>query len=174
MIADQQGSLSVVSGAHDRLDNIEALRALAVVAVVLFHYTARYSLPYSHFNYPVWNATYGYLGVELFFIISGYCIYMTATHCPGVARFWARRISRLQLAYMAAILMTFIVVSRYGLPRREVDGLTALANMVWLNGIGLVRHVDGVYWSLIVELKLYLLFGLIFFGLKGRGDPMLW
>ncbi len=174
MSSDQQSSLSVLSGARDRLDNIDALRAFAVIAVILFHYTARYPLQYTFYSQPVWRATYGYMGVELFFIISGYCIYMTAAHCPGLALFWARRISRLQVAYMAAILMTLVVVANYGLPGREVGGLAALGNLVWLNAIDLVRSVDGVYWSLIVELKLYLLFGLIFFGLRGRGDPLLW
>src|SRR5262245_54128359 len=105
MSASQQGTLTVLAGSHDRLDNIEALRALAVLAVMLFHYTARYPPQYLSFSQPVWPVTYGSMGVDLFFIISGYCIYMTATHCPGVAAFWARRISRLQPAYMAAILI---------------------------------------------------------------------
>jgi peptidoglycan/LPS O-acetylase OafA/YrhL len=174
MSASQQGALTVLSGSHDRLDNIEALRALAVLAVILYHYTARYTPQYLSFAQPVWPVTYGNMGVDLFFIISGYCIYMTATHCPGVALFWARRISRLQPAFMAAILITFLVVSSYGPPERMVSGLAALANVAWLHAIGLAPPVDGVYWSLVVELKLYLLFGVVFFGLKGRGDPVLW
>src|SRR3977135_1570584 len=96
MSVSDPGPLTVLSGSRDRLDNIEALRAFAVLAVMLFHYTAKYPLQYLSFAQPVWPVTYGFMGVDLFFIISGYCIYMTAAHCSGLALFWARRISRLQ------------------------------------------------------------------------------
>ncbi len=174
MSASQPKLSIALSGSHERLDNIELLRAFAVLAVMLFHYTARFPPDYLRYDSAVWPLRYGAMGVELFFIVSGYCIYMTATHCRGLAQFWARRISRLQPAYMAAILITFLVVAHYGLPGRQFIGLTALANAVWLNAIGYAPSIDGVYWSLIVEVRLYLFFGLIYFGLKGRGDPIIW
>ena len=62
MNAAQQGPLALLSGGKDRLDNIDALRALAVVAVMLFHYTARYPLQYVRYNDPVWAASYGFMG----------------------------------------------------------------------------------------------------------------
>jgi peptidoglycan/LPS O-acetylase OafA/YrhL len=157
-----------------RLDNIEALRALAVLSVMLFHYTVAYAPGYLNYGQPVWQATYGYMGVELFFVISGYCIYMTADRCPGLPLFWARRFSRLQPAFMASILLTFLVVRYYQLPDRQVDVVAAIANAFWLPALQLSPVVDGVYWSLMVELKLYIFFGLIFFGLRKRGDPVLW
>lgn len=170
----QPKSFELKAGSHERLDNIDALRALAVVAVMLTHYTVRYAPDYLGYAQPVWPAVYyGDNGVQLFFIISGYCIYMTAMRCPGVAEFWIRRITRLQPAYMAAILITFATVSLFGLPGREVSASSALGNMIWLNAFHLTPSVDGVYWSLIVELKLYILFGLVFFGLKNRIDPIL-
>src|SRR3954469_19768450 len=158
----------------ERLENIEALRALSVLGVMLFHYTARYPLQYLGFAEPVWPVTYGYMGVELFFVISGYCIYMTATHCRGLALFWARRFSRLQPAFMASIVLTFVIVRYFQLPDRQVDIVAAIANMFWLPAFRLTLPVDGVYWSLMVELKLYILFGLVYFGLRRRGDPLLW
>lgn len=157
-----------------RLDNIEALRALAVVSVMLFHYTTAYPLDYLNYRQPVWQAAYGFLGVELFFVISGYCIYMTAEHCRGLPLFWARRFSRLQPAFMASILLTFLIASYYHLPDRRVDVIAAIANVFWLPAFRLAPAVDGVYWSLMVELKLYFFFGLIFFALRKRGDPVLW
>lgn len=174
MTSRQEGSVVALAGSRDRFDNIDALRSLAVIAVLLFHYTARFPLDYVFFAHPVLRASSGFMGVELFFIISGYCIYMTAAHCPSVELFWARRISRLQPAYMAAILVTFAVVSVFGLPGREVTGFQALRNMLWLNGVHLAPDVDGAYWSLIAEMKFYLLFGMLFFGLKSCGDPVLW
>ncbi len=157
-----------------RLENIEALRALAVVSVMLFHYTAAYPVDYLKYAQPLWQATYGYMGVELFFVISGYCIYMTAEHCRGLPLFWARRFSRLQPAFMAAILLTFVIVSYFHLPDRQVDVTAAIANVFWLPALRLAPAVDGVYWSLVIELKLYFFFWLVFFALRKRGDPLLW
>lgn len=157
-----------------RLDNIDALRAVAVIAVMLFHYTARFPLDYMRYDQPVWAASYGDMGVSLFFIISGYCISMTAVRCPGVTSFWARRFSRLQPAYVAAIVITFGVVAFYGLPGREISGLNAMANAIWFNLFDAAPNVDGAYWSLVVEIKLYFLFGILFFAMRRYGDPVLW
>lgn len=168
-----KGSLATPLRSRGRLDNIDALRALAVTAVLLFHFTARFPPDYVLFDHPVAQASYGYMGVQLFFIVSGYCIYMTAERCRNAGVFWAQRVSRLQPAYIAAILITFAVVSMFGLPGREVTGLQALRNVLWLNGFGLAPAVDGVYWTLIVEIKCYLLFGILFFIVRPRGDMIL-
>jgi peptidoglycan/LPS O-acetylase OafA/YrhL len=159
---------------QERLENIEALRGLAVLAVMLFHYTAGHSPDFLRFTDPVQRVTYGFMGVELFFVISGYCIYMTAARCSSVAAFWARRFSRLQPAFMASILLTFLLVRYFQLPDRQVDVVAAVANVFWLPAFQLSPAVDGVYWSLMVELKLYFLFGLVYFGLRKRGDPLVW
>jgi peptidoglycan/LPS O-acetylase OafA/YrhL len=160
---------------RERLDNVDALRALAVVAVMAFHYTARYPINYVYYaDHPAWQAIYGYLGVQLFFVISGFCIYMTAERCPGVVVFWVRRVSRLQPAYVAAIALTFTVVVFWGLPGRETTLLQALGNVIWLNSIGKAPYVDGVYWSLIVEARLYIVFGILYFALPKDRDPIVW
>jgi peptidoglycan/LPS O-acetylase OafA/YrhL len=171
---NQPKSVAALSGSHERFDNIDLLRALAVLTVMLYHYTAHYPLRYLRYENAVFPVPYGFVGVDLFFVISGYCIYMTATRCPGLPQFWARRISRLQPAYMGAILITFVVVATYGLPGRQYIPLAAIYNLIWLNAFEMVPSIDGVYWSLIVELKLYVLFGVLYFSLRGRGDPLLW
>lgn len=60
-----------------RLQGLDALRGLAALAVVLFHYTARFdelfaTTPQSSLSFPN-----GHYGVDLFFIISGFVIFMT-------------------------------------------------------------------------------------------------
>jgi peptidoglycan/LPS O-acetylase OafA/YrhL len=158
----------------DRLDNIDALRGFAVLAVMLFHYTVQ-PVDYVRFDHPVWSAYYGKFGVELFFVISGYCISMTAVRCPDLAKFWACRFSRLYPAYVAAILVTFTVVSIFGLPGLAVSGRQAVGNMLWLNAQHIVPYVDPVYWSLLVELKLYVAFGIVFYAVSRRDrNPVLW
>ena len=66
-----------------RLAAIDGLRLIAALAVMLFHYTAAEKLVWgnpSRVEFPGMNfvTKYGYLGVELFFIISGFVILMTA------------------------------------------------------------------------------------------------
>ena len=164
------------------LPEIDGLRFVSIAAVVIFHLGGFIQVvsgvPAEEIGKGGGTAerltATGHYGVQLFFIISGYCIYMTATHCRSLALFWARRFSRLQPAFMAAILITFFIVSSFGLPDRGVDWVAAVANMAWLPAIRMTPPVDGVYWSLMVELKLYILFGLVYFGLRGRGDPVIW
>ena len=60
-----------------RLAQLDALRGIAALAVVLFHYTTRYDQLFGHAQSPALSFPYGYLGVNLFFMISGFVILMT-------------------------------------------------------------------------------------------------
>ena len=64
---------------HDRAGYIDSLRAIAIIFVVLFHYTYHYESEYL-LRSDQWKfelARYGWSGVDIFFIVSGYCIGMT-------------------------------------------------------------------------------------------------
>lgn len=155
-----------------RLGNIDLLRGCAVLLVMLFHYTAWYSPEYLGFKAePAFVFSHQTLGVCLFFIVSGYCIYMTAERSPDAWYFWLKRMSRLQPAYIAAIALTFFSVAYFGLPGQNTNWLTALENVFWLEALPGIKPVDGAYWTLIVEIKFYILFGLAFF--YRRNDPIL-
>jgi peptidoglycan/LPS O-acetylase OafA/YrhL len=145
-----------------RYENLDALRALAVVSVLLYHYTARFPDDYTGLNELPFHVPYGWLGVEAFFVLSGYCISMTLGKAATLVEFWAKRIARIQPAYMAAILLTFACVSLVGLPGRESSALSVAADIFWLNAVPQlhIRDVDPVYWSLVVELKFYFWVGL--------------
>lgn len=149
-----------------RLATIDFLRACAVIFVMLAHYTAHPTMSPAYLGLsgplPI-RVPLGGVGLSLFFMISGYCICMTAGNTGNAGHFWLRRFSRLQPAYMAAVLLTFIAVSAFGLPGRERDFPTAIANLFWLEAFPGIESIDGVYWTLIVEIKYYFLFGLLFF-----------
>jgi peptidoglycan/LPS O-acetylase OafA/YrhL len=98
---------------------------------------------------------HGIFGVQLFFIVSGFCIWMTARRCPDLATFWTRRLGRIQPSYVAAVLLTFAIVAAFGLPGREVSGADLLSNLTWATMFVPAPFVDGVYWTLLVELKFY-------------------
>ena len=84
-------------------------RGIAIPLVVLFHFTAR--LPAEALNISAgapWPVFFGWVGVYFFFIISGYCIFMTLERSATVGVFLARRISRIYPAFFAAVLILFV------------------------------------------------------------------
>lgn len=112
---------------------------------------------------------YGYLGVHFFFMISGFVIELTLERTPKAKDFIVARFARLYPAYWVSILVTTAVVLAFGLPNREISLTQWLANLTMLNGFVGIPYVDGVYWSLRVELSFYvLMFCIYFLGGKNR------
>lgn len=138
-----------------RFRELDVLRGFAAVWVLLFHYLTRYDELFPPrgdvpFHFP--DGTYG---VQLFFIISGFVIFMTLKRCKTGADFVVSRFSRLYPAYWAACLLTFAVGLAWPLPG-EVHSFGDLAvNLTMLQNFFGVPSVDGVYWSLAVELCFY-------------------
>lgn len=151
-----------------RLEELDALRGLAALAVVLYHYTIRYEELFGHAKTSYLSFTYGNLGVNLFFMISGFIIFMTITRTNHVKDFAKKRALRLYPAYIVAVIITFISVKIYGLEGRDVSYFEGFFNLTMLQGfIPGIKPVDGAYWSLVVELTFYIMIGLVlFFGLK--------
>ena len=138
-----------------RLVEIDALRGVAAMAVVLFHFTTRFVELFHPASLPSLSASRGHYGVNLFFIISGFVIFMTLEKTARPMDFVVSRFSRLFPAYWVAIALTFTLTHLLGLPGKLVDLPTAMGNMVMLHGLFHVPHVDGVYWTLEVELLFY-------------------
>lgn len=149
----------------ERLYELDALRGLAVIGVMLSHYTTRYENLFGHVKNPyLLDFPYGGLGVPLFFIISGFVIYMTILNSQTIKDFAIKRITRLYPAYIVAVILTFTLVTLYQLQGREVSLKHALINLTMFQGflVG-VPNVDGAYWSLTVEISFYMLIGFIVF-----------
>lgn len=138
-----------------RLIQVDALRGLAALAVVLFHYTRRFAEVFGSESLPSLSFPDGYYGVNLFFIISGFVIFMTLEKTAKPMDFVVSRLSRLFPAYWVAVFLTFSICHLLGLPGKLVGIWPALANLVMVHGFFGVPHVDGVYWTLEVELLFY-------------------
>ncbi|MBT9501020.1 MAG: acyltransferase [Burkholderiaceae bacterium] len=138
-----------------RVQEIDALRGIAAMAVVLFHYTTRFVELYPPAVAPSLLFGYGHYGVNLFFIISGYVIFMTLERTTRPMDFAVSRFSRLFPAYWFAIFLTFAFTHWLGLPGKTVDLGTAFGNMLMIHGLFRIPHVDGTYWTLEVELLFY-------------------
>jgi len=167
--------MSKAQESGSRVGEIDALRGIAAVAVMLFHYTTRIAELYPMGADPAFNFKHGHFGVNLFFIISGYVIFMTLHRTRRPMDFVVSRFSRLFPAYWVAVVVTFAVTSWLGLPGKQVTATEALANLAMVHSFFGVPHVDGVYWTLEVELLFYAgMFGLYRAGRLGQVHTALW
>lgn len=142
---------------QQRLVEVDALRGIAAVMVMLFHYTYQYNHLFGHTQPLTWSVPWGYVGVHLFFMISGFVIFMTLERCKKPLDFWVSRFSRLYPAYWVAMLLTFAITHALGLPGKVVDTATLIKNIPMFQGWFNVKPVDAVYWTLQVELIFYIL-----------------
>lgn len=137
-------------GAGLRLYTIDLLRFLAAIAVVFYHYTARPS----HNDFPnlAQLTQFGYLGVPLFFMISGFVIFASAEK-GSASQFVISRATRLFPAFWVGVTVTALII--YLTERSHTPISQYLANMTMLNDYLGVKNIDGVYWTLQAELKFY-------------------
>lgn len=148
-----------------RLGVLDALRFLAALSVVGFHFTG---------ITPAWDgaapaeldpvsrwAAYGAMGVPLFFVISGFVVLMTAWG-RDVPQFVASRVGRLFPAYWAAVvlamLFAFVIwpagaVTMGQAPTKH----DALVNLTMLQGALGVPDLNGAFWTLWTEARFYAL-----------------
>lgn len=153
--------------------DIDGLRALAVISVVLFHFDPRL-LPS------------GFLGVDVFFVISGFLItkILLNEKIDGprdVFGFYERRIRRIFPSLLAVFAISSIVFSWFLVPGVHQDFfMTAIASFFGVSNLYLsVVQVDYFAqdsnlnpflhsWSVGVELQFYLVFGAMFMMLKSK------
>ncbi|MFF9852664.1 acyltransferase family protein [Streptomyces litmocidini] len=154
-----------------RLHALDGMRLLAALMVVMYHYTARGGWE-AHiatvFPDRFRFASYGYLGVQFFFLLSGFVICMSAWGRP-LKSFFVSRVIRLYPAYWFGVLATTVTITVIPGGRRHLPWYDVLVNLTMLQQPLGVRSVDTVYWTLFAELRFYLLFALLaWFGLTYR------
>ncbi|MGI5169474.1 acyltransferase family protein [Spirillospora sp. CA-253888] len=147
-----------------RLHELDLLRFVAAMAVLLYHYTGSMGGPFKgekarELFEPVSVLTqFGYLGVELFFLISGFVILMSAWG-RSMADFAASRITRLYPAYWLAVLMIGAIYLTTGMGRGKPETLIPNLTM-FQQGMG-VPNASGVFWTLWAEMHFYALISIL-------------
>ena len=159
-----------------RLPNLDLLRFIAAVMVLLYHYISSYIAPRiddSVFSAVSLVTRYGYLGVELFFMISGFVIVWSAQK-RSAPEFVISRFSRLYPTFWVAMLLTALAIFLLeplvveSDPTR-IDLRTLAANATMMPQIFDAPRIDGVYWTLEFEIRFYfLVFLLVLFGQMTR------
>ena len=159
-----------------RIGYLDAIRGIAVWLVVLYHAYARYEhFPYAfeYASFPLFK--YGYLGVELFFLISGFVILMTLEKSRSYLNFLYKRWLRLFPAIAIVSLLFYIGYYLYcqkWLPFYNLlPGLTFTEPYFYkkLLHIDTIAALSPSFWTLFVEVKFYIIFGAVFF-LSRRKD----
>jgi peptidoglycan/LPS O-acetylase OafA/YrhL len=141
-----------------RLIELDSLRGMAALVVVLFHFTTFHEKDVGFAGRPSLDFWWGDNGVEVFFVISGFVIFMTLDNTKRGLDFVVSRFSRLYPAYWAAILFTTATVLLAGFEQyyRSPGELVVNFTMVQrLPGLA-TRDVDWSYWTLYTELLFYL------------------
>ncbi|WP_424883253.1 acyltransferase family protein [Streptomyces sp. SLBN-8D4] len=151
-----------------RLYAVDGIRLLAALMVAVHHYAGTHRVdqpgnriwdrPVSDIMPTVFRfASYGWIGVEIFFVISGFVICMS---CWGRTprQFFTSRVIRLYPAYWFAIVFTTAVLITLPGVWDRLRTRDILLNFTMLQSGSGVMNVDGVYWTLWSELRFYLLF----------------
>ena len=130
-----------------RVNEIDLLRFVAALSVVFFHYAfrgyagdAKTVMPYPMLATA---GKYGYLGVDLFFMISGFVILMTASN-GSFKDFAVSRAARLYPAFWACCTVTFGAILAIGGVRYHATFSQYLVNMTMLSEFFHVPYIDGV------------------------------
>lgn len=139
----------------ERLRGLDALRGVAALGVLVYHYTSNYQRVLGHRGPLPFGFHLGALGVQLFFVISGFVIFMTLDKTRRPIDFVRSRFSRLFPAYWTAIALTFTVLTLFPLPGRHVSLARALVDLTMCQELLGVGHIDPVYWTLQLELCFY-------------------
>lgn len=151
-----------------RLRALDGLRLIAALMVAAYHYggrggdvtqawgrSAQHEFPTLHTYFA-----YGCLGVQVFFVISGFVICMSGWGRP-LKSFFASRASRLLPAYWVAIVLVTAVFALPAVTFKAVSPSDALVNLTMLQQPLGVDRVLGVCWTLWAEVRFYALFALL-------------
>ena len=145
-----------------RIAALDALRGVAALSVLIYHTTLRY--PRFMLDLPMDGGDFlpgltqeeaGTVPVLWFFIISGFVITWTVGRCRAPMDFVVSRVTRLYPAFWAALAVSAALLWLAPLPGPVLTLPRLLMNLTMLQEYVGVASIDGVYWSLTVELLFY-------------------
>lgn len=145
---------------NGRIRELDALRGIAALAVVLFHFTIMLGRTQSELGLNI-----GCMGVDMFFIISGFVIFMTIQRVEDWQSFVRGRFNRLYPTYWACVTIVAILMllknqsihvskESYELTNNLI--IKYLANMTMFQYFIKIGDLDGSYWTLAIELVFYI------------------
>jgi peptidoglycan/LPS O-acetylase OafA/YrhL len=152
---------------RERIDSVEFLRGLAALSVAWFHFTNGSGSDWLPHGFVRSSGEYGWLGVEAFFVISGfiipYAMQRSGYTIADVGRFLAKRLVRLEPPYLVAVALAIVLwhISAMmpgfrGKPP-DISVTQVLLHLGYLNAFFDYPWLNPVFWTLAVEFQYYLL-----------------
>lgn len=150
-----------VSRSKPRMALLDGLRLVAAVGVILYHYTAwhhgYWGVEPAKAAWPYLSrlSVFGNMGVQLFFVISGFVILLSA-YGKRPAQFIGSRVGRLFPAYWVAVLVTGVLIFFiWPVMGKRLSFSDWVVNLTMMQRGFNVPYVDGVYWTLWAEMRFY-------------------
>ncbi|MGX5862603.1 acyltransferase family protein [Enterobacter cloacae] len=152
---------------------VDYYRALAVTLVTVYHIHMGLGKDTFDLNYgfnlfaPLGN---GWIGVGIFFIISGYCMGMSTARdlSNGVTvlksfRYLMKRFLRIAPAYYVSILVWFVLINYFSITKKPTEVIDIITHATFIHNLipETIYTINGVYWSIGVEMQFYVLLPVI-------------
>ena len=145
----------------DRRSDIDILRAIAVLLVIGYHYFPSY-------------IEIGYLGVDIFLVISGYLMVASYNSSDNAMHFLTKRAYRLMPGLLSVALICFVLIvlilrkdSLYDFSKEIITSITGISNYYYYSKLGYFdpgsqNKLFLMSWSLSLEIQYYILLALSF------------
>lgn len=155
---------------NEKIIALDSLRGVAALLVCLFHFTNDTTfLPSTNFLHLV--GQHGWVGVQLFFLISGFVIpyslykvnYSYQNSIYSAKRFLARRFLRIEIPYFVSILLVLFTGYLYAISPYykgngfELDYENIFLHLFYINSFFDKPFLSSVYWTLGIEFQFYIL-----------------
>lgn len=161
-----------INNKSSKIQSVEYLRGIAALMVCVFHIAcgnANFLHPNSYLKQM---ASFGYLGVELFFVISGFIIpfslYKSKYTLSKFKSFLLRRLTRIEPPYIASIILVLLLnylaskTSGFAGESFNFDIKQFFAHFGYLTEWFGYNWYQDIYWTLLIEFQFYILIGIVF------------
>ena len=155
-----------------RIQHLDGLRGIAIILVVLFHAYAGWpkQIPYGNTYTDVTLFKLGWLGVELFFLVSGFVISITLEKTGTFSIFIYKRWLRLFPAMLIATVLIYATLAIFherpdGIPPNLLSALPGLTfTNLWPRLLNIdIPQLEVAFWTLYIEFKFYVIAGLTYY-----------
>ncbi|GHO87212.1 acyltransferase family protein [Dictyobacter formicarum] len=173
-VSEQKDKASLQTGHKKNIAVLDGVRACAIIAVIMFHINLLalhnlWDLP----DHPIASAlaTFGGSGVTLFFVLSGFLLFMPyakallfQTAWPSLRQFYLKRALRIIPAYYIALFVIILFFQRQYLQPGKWKQLALFLTFFMDSSHGTFRKLNGPFWTLAIEWQFYMLLPLLALG----------